>query len=198
MNLLTERSASLFAAVGGWRTVIEAVLSRLVFLLLYLITGQVWTSALVTVACVFVFTVVRVCTGRKWWQVAPALAIVTASALLAGSTGRGINFYLPSVVMTVAAGVVVLVSMLVRLPLVGVVVGAVRGERFAWRRDPAQRRRYQWCTAVFLAKFVTTGALLVPLYLTEQVVALGVTTTVLTTPPLALCVYICWRILEKP
>jgi hypothetical protein len=198
MNVLRERSTSLFAAVGGWRTVTEAVLSRLVFVVLYVVTGHVWTSALVAVACVFVFTVVRVCTGRTWWQVAPALGIVTVSAVLAGATGQGVDFYLIGVVMTVVAGLVVLVSMVIGLPLVGVVVGAVRGDRFAWRRDRAQRRRYQWCTAVFLAKFVTTGALLVPLYLTGQVVALGIATTLLTTPPLAACVYVCWRILERP
>ncbi|MFD1046615.1 hypothetical protein ACFQ1S_14155, partial [Kibdelosporangium lantanae] len=84
MNVLRERSTSLFAAVGGWRTVTEAVLSRVVFLVVFEVTGHVWTSALVAVLCVFVFTVVRVCTGRKWWQVAPALVIVTVSALLAG------------------------------------------------------------------------------------------------------------------
>ncbi|GAB3886434.1 hypothetical protein GCM10029964_050720 [Kibdelosporangium lantanae] len=108
------------------------------------------------------------------------------------------DFYLPGVVMTVVAGSSVLVSMLIGLPLVGVVVGGAGGDRFGWRRDPATRRRYQLCTALFLAKFALTGSVLVPLYLTGQVVPLGIAATFLTTPPLALCVYLCWRILEKP
>jgi hypothetical protein len=196
-DLLTQRSLSLFAAMGGWRTVVEAVASRLLFLVVYLLTGQVLTSALVAVGGVLVFAVLRVYTDRKWLQAGAALAVVGISALLAGSTGRGVDFYLLDVLRTLGGGLVVLVSMLVGWPVVGVVVGVIRGERFAWRREPARRRRYQLCTAVFLAKYVVVGAVLVPLYLAGQVVALGLTATVLNTLTLGGCVYLCWRILRE-
>ena len=35
-NVLTDRSQSLFTAVGGWRTVAEAVVSRMLFLVVYI------------------------------------------------------------------------------------------------------------------------------------------------------------------
>jgi hypothetical protein len=196
LNVLTQKSLSLFAAVGGWRTVAEGVASRVLFLVVYLATGQVLTSALVTVGGVFVFAVVRVCTDRKYWAAAVELVIVGISALLAGSTGHAADFYLPAVVTSVGPAALFLVSMLVRWPMIGLVVGAARGERFRWRQDPVRRRRYQKCTAVFLVKFTIASIVLLPLYLAEQVTALGIASTLLTSPAAGVCIYLCWRILR--
>ncbi|MFD2466228.1 DUF3159 domain-containing protein [Amycolatopsis silviterrae] len=196
-SLLTEKSLSLFAAMGGWRTVAEGVASRVLFLITYLATGQVSTSALVAVGGVVVFAAIRVFTDRKYWQPAIGLAIVGVSALLAGSTGNAVDFYLPAVLTQAVGGAVFLLSILVRLPVLGLVLGAARGERFSWRRDPAQRRRYQLCTAIFLAKYVLATAALLPLYLTAQVTPLGIAATLLGgAPAMGVCGYLCWRVLR--
>jgi len=196
--MVTRRSVSLFAAMGGWRTVAEGVASRVLFLIAYLVTGRVSTSALVAVGGVLVFAVVRVFSDRKYWQAAIGLVVVGISAVLAGSTGQAIDFYLPAVLMQAGGGVVFLLSMVVRWPVVGLAVGAARGERFGWRRDPERRRRYQVCTAVFLAKFVVATMTLVPLYLAGQLIPLGIAATLLGGAPAAgACVYLCWRILRR-
>ncbi|MFF4414445.1 DUF3159 domain-containing protein [Streptosporangium sp. NPDC001559] len=196
LTMLTRKSLSLFAAVGGWRTLAEAVASRALFLVAYLTSGRVPASALVAVVGVFVFAVARVWTDRKYWQAAGGLLVVGVSASLAGSTGRGVDFYLVGVLTSAAGGAVFLVSVLVRWPVVGLVLGAARGDRFGWRRDRARRRRYQRCTAIFLAKFALGTALMVPLYLDGQVVALGIASTLLTAPATVFCAYLSWRILR--
>jgi hypothetical protein len=197
LNVLTQKSLSLFAAVGGWRTVAEGAASRVLFLIAYLVTDQVSTSALVAVGGVVVFAVARVFTDGQYWQAAVGLVIVGASALLAGSTGHAVDFYLPTVLMQAAGGAVFLVSVLVRWPVIGLAVGAARGERFGWRRDPARRRRYQMCTVVFLAKYGIATTVLVPLYLTGKVTPLGIAATLLGgAPAMGVCIYLCWRILR--
>ncbi|MBE1469529.1 DUF3159 domain-containing protein [Kibdelosporangium phytohabitans] len=193
---LTGRTLSLFEALGGWRTVAEGVASRALFVIAYLITEHVGTSALIALGGVLVVAVIRVCTGGKSWQAFVGLVMVGLSALLAGSTGRGVDFYLIGIVMGACGGTIALLSMLVRCPMVGLAVGTVRGERLAWRRDPVRRRRYQLCTAVFLAKFVIATAVQLPLYLADQVVALGIASTLLNTPATGLCAYLCWRVLR--
>lgn len=158
LSMLTQKSFSLFAALGGWRTVAEGVASRALFLVAYLLTGQVVTSALVAVGGVAVFTVMRVLANRKYWQAALGLGIVGVSALLAGSTGHAVAFYLPAVLMQVGGGTVFLLSMLVRWPVIGLVVGrhAVDGltgvkilygdgvircaRRFSWPSTASPRR----------------------------------------------------------
>ncbi|MCK2244118.1 MULTISPECIES: DUF3159 domain-containing protein [unclassified Crossiella] len=197
LALLTQKSVSLFAAVGGWRTVAEGVASRVLFLIAYLLSGQVLTSALVAVGGVLVFAVVRVFSDRKYWQATLGLGMVGVSALLAGSSGHAVDFYLPAVLIQSAGTAVFPLSMLVRWPVIGLVVGAARGERFGWRRDPVRRRRYQLCTAIFAAKSGLATAALVPLYLADQVTPLGIAATVLGGAPAAgACVYLCWRVLR--
>jgi hypothetical protein len=195
--MLTQRSLSLFSAVGGWRTVAEGVASRALFLVAYLLTGQVLTSALVAVGGVLAFAVLRLCTAGKVWQPALGLVVVGVSALLAGRTGDAADFYLTAVLTQAAGGVVFLTSMLVRRPVIGLVMGTVRGERPAWRRDPRERRRYQLCTAVFLAKFAIATAVLVPLCTAGNLVPLGIAATLLGGAPAAgVCVCVCWRVLR--
>lgn len=196
LHLLTSKSISLFAAVGGWRTVAEAVVSRALFLVAYLLTDRVLTSALIAVGGVLVFAVIRVFTDRKYWRSAAGLALVGVSALLAGRTGEGVDFYLPSVLLAVGGGTVFLLSALVRWPIVGLVVGGARGERFAWRRDRARLRRYQACMGVFLVKYGLAVAVLLPLYLTGKVLPLGIASTLLGAPAMGVCVYLSWRILR--
>jgi hypothetical protein len=197
LGMLTQRSLSLFGAVGGWRTVAEGVASRVLFLVAYLVTGQVLTSALVAVGGVAVLAVVRLCTGGKVWQPVIGLIVVGVSAVLAGATGHAADFYLTAVLVQAAGVVVFLVSMLVRWPVIGFVLGTVRGEGLAWRRDRRQRRRYYLCTAVFLAKFAIGTAVLVPLYTAGMVLPLGIAATVLGGAPAAgVSLYVCWRILR--
>jgi hypothetical protein len=198
LDVLTRKSLSLFDAVGGWRTVAEGVASRVVFLIAYLLTGRVWTSALIAVGGVAVLAAVRVWTDRRYWPAAIGLAIVGGSALLAGTTGRAIDFYLPAVLIQAAQGAVFLLSMPVRWPVVGLVLGAVRREGHGWRRDPARRRRYQLCTAVFVVKCGIATAVQVPLYLAGQTTALGIAATLLGGAPAAgVCLYVCWRMLRS-
>ncbi|MFJ7214966.1 DUF3159 domain-containing protein [Amycolatopsis sp. NPDC098790] len=198
LKVLTDKSLSLFGAVGGWRTVAESVASRVVFLVAYLVTGQVWTAALIAVGGVAVLAAVRMATDRRFWSAAIGLVVVGASALLAGSTGQAINFYLPAVLIQAAQGAVFLLSMVVRWPLVGVVVGAVRRDRSGWRHDPRQRRRYQLCTAVFVLKCGIATAVQMPLYTAGQTTALGIAATLLGGAPAAgACLYACWRILRE-
>ncbi|OLZ52986.1 DUF3159 domain-containing protein [Amycolatopsis keratiniphila] len=197
LDVLTRKSLSLFSAVGGWRTVAEGVASRVVFLVAYLVTGQVLTSALITVGAVVVLAAVRLFTDRKVWQPSIGVIVVGVSALLAGNSGHAADFYLSTVLWQAGGGVLFGLSILVRQPVIGLVLGRLRGERQSWRRDRRRRRRYYLCTTIFLAKFAIATAALVPLYLAGTVIPLGIAATLLGGAPAAgVCLYLCWRILR--
>jgi hypothetical protein len=197
-SVLTQRSGSLFAAVGGWRTVAEIFASRVLFLVSYIVTRQVVLSALVAVGGVVVLAAFRVFADRKYWQATGGLFMVGLSAVLAGSTGEGVNFYLTDIVRNLGAAAVLSLSMVVRWPAIGVLIGIARGEGVSWRRDRVKRRQYQLCSAVFLAKFTLAPLAMTPFYLAGQVIGLGVTAALVGTPAITVCVYFCWRVLRTP
>lgn len=90
------------------------------------------------------FAVVRLCTDRKIWQPAIGLIVVGVSSMLAGKSGQTVDFYLTAVLMQAGGGVVFLVSILVRWPVIGLVmskyavtrpaiVGITCARRYSWR-----------------------------------------------------------------
>jgi hypothetical protein len=197
MNLLTSKALTVRDAIGGWPTIAEAIAFRALFLAVYLLTDKVLPAALVAFGAMLVLAVVRLRTApRKWARVVVPLAVVGLSAALVGGTGDAVNFYLPDIVPDLILGPVFLASMVIRFPVIGLLVGGARGERLEWRHDPARRALYQRCTAVFAAKFMIAAAIMLGLYLAGQVVALATVSMLATTPALAVCVYLCWRILR--
>ena len=104
-NVLTQKSLSLFAALGGWRTVAEGVASRVVFLVAYMLTGQVLTSALVAVGGVWSLLIL-VIQPAIWSQY---LQGGFRSAFNIAAIARRIRFNLGLTVVVGALGVVLLV-----------------------------------------------------------------------------------------
>jgi hypothetical protein len=110
------------------------------------------------------------------------------SAALVLVTGDANTNYLPGFVINVVYGLVFLVSVLVRRPLVGVVTGLLVSDS-GWRRDRAFRRAATWLSLLWVLLFAVRLAVEVPLYLAaqasgraEDTVALGIARIVLGLP----------------
>ena len=89
------------------------------------------------------------------------------------------------------------VSILVRWPLLGLLVGAALGQRTRWRRDPDLVRGYQRASWAWVAQYVLRLVVFLPLYLADAVVALGVARLLLTWPLVALCIAVAWPLVRS-
>src|SRR5690606_25983965 len=98
------------------------------------------------------------------------IVVSAASALL---TGNANDNFVPGLWVNAAFVVGVLLSLLIRWPLVGVVYGVLVGETSTWRADPRLRHAATWATWLWLAMFVARLAVELPLYLAEQTEALA-------------------------
>ena len=63
-------------------------------------------------------------------------------------------------------------SIALRWPLLGVVVGAVLGQKTQWRRDPALLRAYQRASWVWVCQYLIRLAAFLPLWRLEKVMEL--------------------------
>jgi hypothetical protein len=188
---------SLAASIGGVRGVIESVLPYTVFSLVYALTKDLQTSIIASLAPVVVLVIWRLIARETLSQAISGALVIALGAFFAQRSGSAVNFFLPNILKNAGFAIVYLVSILVRWPLIGVVVGPVTGEMFAWRHDRARLSAYQVATWLWVGLFVVRLAVQVPLYLAENVTLLGTLNgTVLGIPLFVLTIWLSWLVLR--
>lgn len=191
-----QQARVIYDAFGGVRGLIDSGLPTIAFIVVYIIAGLmpgVW-SAVGVGGVLFVARLVR----RESVQHAVAgFAVVGLAAFVASRTGRPEDFFLPKLLINGGYGLVWLVSILVRWPLLGVVLGPLLGERFAWRQDPRRLRAYTLASWLWVGLFVARLVVATPLYLSGKVVALGVAHLAMSWPLFLVVVWSTWLILRR-
>lgn len=94
---------------------------------------------------------------------------VAVSGFLAARSGEARDFFLADIWWYGVACLVLVVSILVRRPLVGVLWSAMRGADTWWRHDRPSLRRYDVATAVLAAVFAARFLVLHELYQRDEV-----------------------------
>ena len=117
---------------------------------------------------------------------------VALAVLVALRTGRAVDFFLIQLVSNAASALAWAVSIAIRWPLLGVVVGLLLGQRFRWRKDRDLVRGYGRASLIWTAQYLLRLAVFIPLYAADKVVALGVARAALTWPLVAVCVALSW------
>jgi hypothetical protein len=123
--------------------------------------------------------------------------MVCLAALIVLRTGRAADFFLVQLATNLASALAWTVSIAVRWPLLGVVVGTVLGQKGRWRRDPALLRGYGRASWVWVGQYLLRLAVFTPLWLTDQVVALATARVALTWPLVAACLAGSWWVLRR-
>jgi hypothetical protein len=195
----------LLSAVGGVRGILEALLPGLVFLVTYSVLTSFgdWETqvALVpalaaSVGLAVVFTVVRIVTKGQPTQAIAGLIGVLASAALALWTGNARDNYVIGFFTNAGYALALLVSLLVRWPALGLIVGFLMGEGLAWRDDRRKYRAAQFLTLVWIGLFVARLAVQLPFYLVDNVEALGATRLLMGVPLYALVLVFTWLVVR--
>jgi hypothetical protein len=189
---------SLSELLNGRRAAVDATLPAVGYVAGWLIAGRsVWVGAAVAVACALVVSAWRVRHGDKPRAVLIGLLGVCVAALIALRTGRAEDFFLVQLFSNAASALAWAVSIVVRWPLLGVIVGAVLGQKTRWRRDPALLRAYSLGSWVWVAQYLVRLAVFVPLWAAHAVVALGIARGVLTWPLVAACLAVSWWVIRR-
>ena len=189
---------SLAGLLGGRRAAVDATLPAAGFVLGWLASGQsIWwgsAAALVTALGVSLWRLRR---GDRPRAVLLGLLGVCVAALIALRTGRAEDFFLVQLLSNGASALAWAVSIVVRWPLLGLVVGAVLGQKTRWRRDPALLRAYGRGSWVWVLQYAVRVAVFLPLYAAGHVVALGVARVALTWPLVAACLAASWWVIRR-
>lgn len=188
---------SLGDAIGGPRGVLDSVLPGTVFVVAFTVTRQLREALWISLAVGGVLAVLRLVRREPVTQAASGFVGVVVCAVVASRSGRAENFYLPGLYINVAYAAAYLVSILVRWPLLGVLLGTVTGEGFAWRRDPARLRAYSQASWIWVGAFVLRLVVQYPLWKMGAVGALGTARVAMGLPLFVLAGYLSYLILRR-
>ena len=164
------------ALIGGPRGAVESVLPPAAFITTYILSGDNMTWAVgVALGLGLVFTVWRLAQRKRPTRVLGALLVVILSAYVAAKTGSAADFFWPRALVNIASALAFALSILVRWPLLGVIVGPIVGTRMTWRRDPDLMRAYSRASWLWVLLCLVRAAVLIPLIESNMLWGLALT-----------------------
>jgi hypothetical protein len=116
---------------------------------------------------------------------------------LAWRTGEAKDYYAPSLWKNSAFMLVYLVSILIKYPLIGVLLGPILGENLKWRKDPKRLAAYTKATWIWFALFAIRLAVQYPLFKADQLNALGIANIFLGFPLYLATLWGTWMVIRS-
>lgn len=195
---LTSDAFSLDAAVGGWRGLIESIAPGLVFVVVFVARGSITPAVIAALGVALVAVVARLVARTSLTQALSGMVGVLIGVVWAWRSGAAENYYVWGLLTNAGFALGVLISILVRWPAVGLVVGALRQEGTAWRSEVHHLRRYTAASWLWFALFAARLVVQVPLYAQAEVGWLGTARLVMGVPLWALTLWGTWIIVREP
>ena len=190
--------AQLSKALGGRRGMLEAAVPTLAFTLIFVTTKHLELAIGVSVATAALLLGVRLLQRSTPQFVLNSLVGIGIGAYFAWRSARGggdandqaLAYFLPGLVYNAGYATLMLLSTVVRWPLVGFMVGSVAGDPTEWHRDRQVVRLCRNLTLMLALPCVARVAVQLPIYLAGQaaddaspmVAALGVSKVVMGWP----------------
>ena len=184
-------------SLGGWRGMVESALPFVAFTVAWVLTRQLYPSLGAAFAVALVAAVVRLGQRQSLRFVLQAVVPTAIAALVATRTGRAEDVFLPGILYNGALAALSVVTIAVRRPLVGFLVGAALNDPTGWIRDRGLVRLSSRLTAVLAVPYLLRFAIQLPLFLAGQVVWLGVAKVVLGWPLLVAALFVMGLLLSK-
>lgn len=192
-----QRTPDLLSALGGPQGIADSSIPSLAFVIVYTVGGNdVGLAALVAVGVGALVAAVRLIRRESLQFALAGFAGVAIAAFIADRTGRAEDFFLPGLLLNIAYALAYLVSILIRWPLLGVILGPITGEGTSWRKDPERVRAYTRASWIWVGVFAIRLAVQLPLYLAGAVLALGIAKTAMGLPIFLVAIWLSYLVLR--
>lgn len=187
--------ADVWAAVGGVRGLVEAVVPGLTFLVVFSLTGNLAWSVLTPLAISVLFLLARVVSKSSLQPALVGMGGLAASATVALLSGRPEDNFVLGLWVNAVGLTVMAVSVVVGRPLIGVLAGLLAVDP-EWRLDRAKRTLATVATLLWVGLFGMRLAVQVPLFVQGAVAELAIARLVMGLPLYALVLWFSWLLMR--
>ena len=187
---------SLTKSFGGWLGITESILPTIVFIFIYQITANVWMAVFVSGGLSLVALVRQLIVKTALTQAVVGVLSIGITIWLTLRDNNASDFFLQGLITNSLYLLVALISLVIRWPIVGVIVGFLIGEGFSWRKKPAHFKRFAAATAIYCSIYLVRLVIEVPMYLANNLAALGAAKLVLGIPLYAVALWLMWLVVK--
>ena len=192
-----EDKARVLNAMGGKKGLLVSGLPALIFLVIFNVTKDVQQAAYGALALSLILTIVRLARRETIQHAISGVIGVAICAWLSNRTGKAEDFYLPGLWTNAIYGVVYLVSIIVRWPIIGVIIGPLLEENLRWRKDPIRTKVYVKATWLWVGMFAVRLLVQYPLYVSGNVNVLGTARLVMGYPLFIATAWATWIVIKN-
>ena len=165
----TKPALTIWEQIGGPVGMLDSGLPVVVFVLVNAIWHHLGWAIGSALAAGVLIAVTRLIRHKPVTQAVAGLFGVGIAAFIAHRTGSAKGYFLFGIWSFVLYGSALLVSMLVRWPLIGVLWESINGRGTVWRQDRKLVRRYDYATAVWVVVFAARFFVQNQLYQADEV-----------------------------
>lgn len=185
-------------ALGGKRGLIDSGLPALIFLIVFnLSDNNINFSLYSAILLSLILTVARLVKRETLQHAFSGLIGVGVCALISRRSGNAVDFYLPGLWINAAYASLYAFTNLIKLPILGLMLGPILGENLLWRKDPARLKAYVQAGWLWVGMFSIRLLVQYPLYQSGNINALGTARLVMGYPLFIITAWGTWQILKR-
>lgn len=183
-------------AIGGWRGLIDSALPSMLFILIFVFQKNLNNALIASLVLGGVLLVIRLFERKSLTQVFSGFFGLSISVFLTWRTKDASNFFLTGIVTNGIYGFFLLISVLIRKPLIGYLVGSLVGDTSGWLKHPLLVRAYTTVTWLWVAVFGLRLLVQIPLYLNDNIALLGTVKIFMGWPLYLFAVWLTYQIVQ--
>ena len=183
-------------AIGGWRGLIDSALPAMLFIVIFVFQKNLNNALIASLALGAVLLVIRLIERKSLTQVFSGFLGLSISVFLTWRTKDASNFFLTGIVTNGIYGFFLLISVLIRKPLIGYLVGSLVGDTTGWLKHPLLVRAYTTVTWLWVAVFGLRLLVQIPLYLNDSIALLGSVKIFMGWPLYLFAVWLTYQIVQ--
>ena len=183
-------------AIGGWRGLVDSALPSMLFILIFVFQQDLNNALIAALILGGILLLIRLFEKKPLTQVISGFVGLSISVLITWRTKDASNFFLTGIITNAVYGFALLVSVLIRKPLIGYLVGSLVGDTSGWLKHPLLVRAYTIVTWLWVGVFGLRLVVQIPLYLNDSVALLGSVKIFLGWPLYLLSVWLTYQIVQ--
>lgn len=188
---------SLLATMGGWLGIVESLAPGFIFVVVFALVKNAQASVISAVVLSVAFILLRVIRRNSPIQaIAGLLGIAIAAWLALRDGGNTRDYFITGFVTNLAYLIPLSISVVIRWPLIGVLMGFLLGEGTSWRKNRFEMRIFTVATFIWVGLFGIRLLIEYPLYLANNLEALAVTKLILGLPLYAAALWTNWLLVR--